>query len=147
MVLAVVGSGTSAVAASDTSAVAVSGTSVVLVFAISPPTTDLSVIFTDLSSFTASTDLSSFTASTDIFSFAVLSSLGPLSTTPMVEGVRGCATARSSQEAHTGGSVTAGASAGKNLIMRCLLRAPPLVCGIPIYSAPMASAQAPGLVP
>ena len=94
--------------------------------------------FTDLSSFTASTDLSSLTASTDIFSFAVLSSWGPLSTTPMVEGVRGCATARSSQEAHTGGSVTAGASAGKNVIMRCLLRTPPLVCGIPIYSAPFA---------
>jgi hypothetical protein len=39
-------------------------------------------------------------------------------------GVRGCATAHSSQEAHTGGSVTAGASAGKNL----RLRVPPRRC-------------------
>jgi hypothetical protein len=108
-------SGTSVVGVSDTSGVEGSDASVVLGFATSAllPTVRLSAIFIDRSSFIDSTDLYSFIDFTDMFSFVVRSSSAPPSMATMV-GVHGCATAHSSQEVHTGGSVTAGVSGPTN---------------------------------
>src|SRR5215831_11887601 len=106
----------SAVGGSDTSAAAGSDTSAVLGFATSalPPATRLSVIFAGLSSSIGSTGRYSFIPSADVFSFGVRSSSAPPSMVTMLD-VRGCATAHSSQGVHTGGTVTAGVSAG-NLV-------------------------------
>src|SRR5262245_19552842 len=109
--LAVAGSGTSAVAGSDTSVG--SATSAVWVFATSalPPASRLSVIFTDRYSFIGSTGRYSSVRFADMSLLVVHSSSVPPSMVTML-GVRGCATAHSSQGVHTGGGVTTGVSAG-----------------------------------
>jgi hypothetical protein len=106
----------SVVGVSDTSGVEGSDASAVLGFATSAllPAMRLLAIFIDRTSFIDSTDLYSFIDSTDMFSFVVRSSSAPPSMATIV-GVRGCATAHSLQEVHTGGSVIAGVSAG-NLV-------------------------------